>query len=297
MRITMLPDGQILSMADILSIRLNFDLIPIATFVEFTVQSKGDKDDLFAEGKEFLIADIDKKFKIIQSKPLKTQTIKNGNRIGAIACLAVLSGCESLVKRTSKAIYLDGTSFNASLKALGVKVSLGDNVPLSKFICLKGSMPTERLALYLQLEASVMCFINGRLSVKKVDSFFKQDVKMKLDPSAVSWVNSEILEKLQKCSFVSTDEDGTTIIGDTDVTPNQKIVQMANLTARELRNLEKVLITRGTIYRPMNIDLRAGDLLEIGQNKYVILTAAHVFNSGALGGASSTTTKLWIASL
>jgi len=47
----------------------------------------------------------------------------------------------------------------------------------------------------------------------------------------------------------------------------------------------------------LNMELMAGSVVEISQNKYVILTAAHQVETGAVGGNVGSTTKLWLASL
>jgi hypothetical protein len=45
------------------------------------------------------------------------------------------------------------------------------------------------------------------------------------------------------------------------------------------------------------MELMAGSVVEISQNKYVILTAAHQVETGAVGGNVGSITKLWLASL
>ncbi|KNX84011.1 hypothetical protein RR25_19875, partial [Acinetobacter baumannii] len=73
--------------------------------------------------------------------------------------------------------------------------------------------------------------------------------------------------------------------------------QRAGLDARQVKNLEKVLIMRGTIIRPLNLNWNAGDIFEIDSKKYVVLTAAHHIDTGAIGGSMGTSSKFWIANL
>ena len=173
---------------------------------------------------------------------------------------------------------------------------MGEDIPLPEFICLKGRLPTERLALYLQQEAAVICFKNLKISALKLDAIFKQDTVLKLDPSEIQWIDSKVLEKHQKSSYVAVETDGSTI-GDDTTTQGQSVIQKAGLDARQLKNLEKVLIPRGIVHRPINFELNAGDLVEIDKKNYVILTAAHHVETGAIGGNVGSETKLWLASL
>lgn len=54
---------------------------------------------------------------------------------------------------------------------------------------------------------------------------------------------------------------------------------------------------RGTIIRPLNLNWNAGDIFEIDSKKYVVLTAAHHIDTGAIGGSMGTSSKFWIANL
>ena len=52
-----------------------------------------------------------------------------------------------------------------------------------------------------------------------------------------------------------------------------------------------------TIIRPLNLNWNAGDIFEIDSKKYVVLTAAHHIDTGAIGGSMGTSSKFWIANL
>ncbi|MFI7853612.1 hypothetical protein ACFMJT_16130, partial [Acinetobacter baumannii] len=207
------------------------------------------------------------------------------------------AGCKRLIEYSKQAIISNETSFNSVIRACGATISLGSDLPLPKFVCLKGSMPTQRLAHYLQQEAAVICFQNNKVSAQKIDSFFKKEPITKLDPSSVVWISSKPLELMQKSSFVTVENNGSTVVGDDSITPGHTVTQRAGLDARQVKNLEKVLIMRGTIIRPLNLNWNAGDIFEIDSKKYVVLTAAHHIDTGAIGGSMGTSSKFWIANL
>lgn len=297
MRITILAKDKAIPFSDVLNITLRYDLLPIPLSVEFSVKSTDEYIQLLKDGAEILIGDLDRPLKIIKTQQVYTQTIKNGHRIGAIACVAIISGMEKLIKSLNKAVILYESSFNNAIRACGCTISFGLDTPLQRFICLKGTIPTFRIANYLQQEACVIGFIQNKLSILKIDHLFKQNIKLVLDPSAITWLNSESLESMKKSSYVSVSQDGSTVIGADDTKSNHNIIQKGNLSLRELKNLEKVLVTRGVVMRPLDLNLMAGDLVKIDQKNYVILTAVHYFNTGSLDSDSATVTKLWIASL
>ncbi|RZG66850.1 hypothetical protein EXE25_09190 [Acinetobacter bouvetii] len=298
MQIVITATNKLISASELMLCTLRTDLVPVPLSFEFSVKATLELEAQLKVGAEILVGNISQPLEIVLVRPVKSQTVKDDRRIGAISCIAVLSGCQKLIVNTDRAIIQTETSFNAAIRASGVKnIRFGDDLPLPEFICLKGRLPTVRLALYLQQEAAVICFRDNKLNVLKLDSLFKQDPVLKLDFSEVSWLNSNQKEKLQKSSYVSVDQDGSTVIGDNTTTAGQAVIQRAGLDARQLKNLEKVLIPRGTIERPLNMELMAGSVVEISQNKYVILTAAHQVETGAVGGNVGSITKLWLASL
>ena len=298
MQIVIAAANKLISASELMLATLRTDLVPVPVSLEFSVKANRELEEQLKPGAEILVGDISHPLEIVLVQPVKSQTIKDDRRIGAISCIAVLSGCKKLLTHAERAAILEQTSFNSAIRACGAKnIRLGDDLPLPEFICLKGRLPTVRLALYLQQEAAVICFRDNKLNVLKLDSLFKQDPVLKLDFSEVSWLNSNQKEKLQKSSYVSVDQDGSTVIGDDTTTAGQAVIQRAGLDARQLKNLEKVLIPRGTIERPLNMELMAGSVVEISQNKYVILTAAHQVETGAVGGNVGSITKLWLASL
>lgn len=298
MQIVITASNKLISASESMLATLRTDLVPVPLSFEFSVKATPELEAQLKVGAEILVGNISQPLEIVLVQPIKSQTIKDDRRIGAISCIAVLSGCKKLLTHAEKAAILEQASFNSAIRACGARnIRLGDDLPLPEFICLKGSLPTARLALYLQQEAAVICFRNNKLCVLKLDAIFKQEPVMKLDSSEVHWLSSDQREKLQKSSYVSVEQDGSTVIGDDTTTAGQAVVQRAGLDARQLKNMEKVLIPRGTIQRPLNMELMAGLVVEINRTKYVILTAAHHVETGAVGGSVGSTTKLWLASL
>lgn len=298
MRILVSGTDYTVSASDLIRATLRLDLVPVPVSLEFTVQKTEETKKYIKERAEIYVNDIPHPLIIISAPEIDSQTIKNDRRIGAIACIAVLSGCENLMKATTNAVIQIETSFNSVIRAFGTKIKLGENLPLRKFVCLKGVLPTERIALYLQQEAAVIAFRNNKVSAMKIDALLKQDPKHRFDPSEVFWIRSDQKEKYEKASYVSIDEnDGTTVIGDDTTTSGQTVIQVPGLDARQLKNLEKVLITRGVIIRNMNLEYYAGDIAEIDGKRYVFLTIAHDVSTGTSGGNISSISKIWLASL
>ncbi|MNG53791.1 hypothetical protein D3C78_54470 [compost metagenome] len=163
MQIVITASNKLISASELMLATLRSDLVPVPLSFEFSVKSNRELEEQLKEGAEILVGNISQPFVIVLVQPVKSQTVKDDRRIGAISCIAVLSGCQKLIVNSDKAVIQSETSFNSAIRACGARnIRLGDDLPLPEFICLKGRLPTARLALYLQQEAAVICFIYSR---------------------------------------------------------------------------------------------------------------------------------------
>lgn len=296
MNIQIKGSGYMISATELISSTLRSDLVPVPLTLEFSTISTPKLDNELVAGAEIILAQLGATFKIAKADPVKTQTIKEGRKIGGIACIALLSSCYKLVEPIAKAVILNETSFVSALKSCGAVGSFTDDIPLPKFTTFIGQLPSTRIAKYLQQEAAVLRWKAGKISLAKIDTLLKQTPVASLDPSAVAWINSDTIIKLQTAKYVSMDADGSTVYRSGTAT-NKVVKQVPGLDSRQIRNLEKVLITRGTMIRPLDWKLQAGEVVLVGKVPYVILTSANQFDTGALGGGSVMVTKIWLATL
>lgn len=288
--------GQIISAAQIIAATLRTDMVPVPVSLELSVQSTPELDAAITLGATLLVGDPAIAVTIVKVLPITTQSIKEGRKVGGISCTAVLSGCQRMIEPTNRAIILSNTSFAEIFRACGCRLAVELDLPVSSFVCLRGQIPTTLIAKALQQESAVMFLRQGRLVFWRVSELLKEPPLLRYDPSAVQWEDNPVVLAKSKISFFSVALDGSTIERPTP-TASRPVSYYPKLSERQLMNLEKVLIRRGTMLRPMDQRLNAGVVLHIEDQVYVVLTAAHHFASGALGGASAMATKIWFANL
>lgn len=296
MQITLVDEGITISTSNLLSATLRTDLVPVPISLEINVQNSDDLEGKLGIGTKLTIGDLGIDLTIIASQPFESQTIKDGRRVSGVACVAIPLGCESLITPLSKAVIQDSTSMNSAMRACGLRAKLGNDVPLPKFVCLRGTIPTERIALYAQQESAVIAYQNKKIGAFKITELLKQPEKITLDESAVAWIESDRLQSIRTASYVGVGADGSTYMGE-DASTGRNIKQVAGADTRQLKNLGKILIVRGTVLRPLMPEINAGDTVKIGENRYVVITVAHRIDTGSLGGSSVTASKFWIGDL
>lgn len=285
--------GHVISSADLVTATLRTDLVPVPVTLELTALSTTELDKALVVGAELLVGDLGISITIIKAMPVKTQVIKNGRRIGGVACTGVLSSCKQLMAPVNNAINLTAATFGGAIRASGATIAIADDLPLPRFVCFKGQIPSHQIAKYLQQEAAVVVFRRGQLSIIKIDALLADEPIAKYDSSAIAWIDSPSVQATKTPSFVSMGADGSSVEGE-NTTTGHPVSYMPGLDTRQLKNLEKVLITRGTMIRPLDYKLQAGQIIQIGKAKLAILTSANHVNTST---NSVMATKVWLASL
>lgn len=288
--------GQPIDGSLLLSATFRTDLVPVPASLEFTTKSSAQLDTALVVGAEVLVGESSLSMTLVRVQPLKTQTIKDGSRVGGLACIAVLSGCLRLIDPINRAVILQAATIGGAMRACGASLAFDGDLSIAQFVCLKGQLPTVELAKRLQQEAAVILLSGGRLSAVRIDALMTSEPVARFDPSSVVWIDSPVVTALSTPSFVSVAADGSTIEGE-QTSDCRPVCYYPKMNERQLKNMQKVLICRGVMTRPLDHSLQAGRVIWVGERRLVVLTAAHRTDTGAIGGNASHVSKVWLASL
>lgn len=288
-----LEDGSTIGGDDLISAIYRTDFVPIPVTLEAVVKADERLSQLFTIGRQITTAQ-GVPLVIVKSQVINEQSIKAGRRVGAIHIIAVMAGCEALLGVTNKATSLENTSFNEVYRALGAKLRIKRDVKLNSFVCLKGQLPTALIAAALQKEAAVICHTDNGMAVIRLNELMSGDALL-FDKSAVQWIDNPNAVRHSNTNYLSIDDDGSTILG--NARAERSIRYYPRADNRELQNLRRILITKATITRQLDERLQAGKLIEVEERKLVVLTAAHRYDTGALGGQTVMATKAWLAQI
>lgn len=286
-----LEDGSSVGGGNLISAIYRTDLVPVPVTLELVVKTDDRLHGLLLIDKT-LTTPKGVSLTIIKSQVINEQSIKAGKRIAALHVIAVLSGCEALLGVTKKAVSLTNTSFNEVYRALGAKVRIKRDIKLASFVCLKGQMPTVAIAKALQKESAVICHSEQGLSVIRLNELMNGAATL-FDKSAVQWIDHPNAIRHGNINYLSIDDNGSDILG--TARAERSIEYYPRADNRELQNLRRILITKATITRQIDDRLDAGKLVVVDDKTLVILTGAHRFESGALGGPAVMATKAWLA--
>lgn len=280
--------------SDLLSAILRHDLVPIPVSLEITCRATDELVQLLTIGKTLTLAN-GVALTIVKSQHFANHVIKDGKRTGSIAVIAILQGCESLVNVANKAVIHENVSFGEIYRSLGARLKVNGDIKVNSFVCLKGQLPTTRIALALQKEGAVVCYDlkSQSIHIKRLQDLFVGDA-INYDPSNVQWLSSTQSDTLYNTYYLSLDNTSS-VVG--QVNAGKNIDYIPRTDNRELQNLRRILITKGVIIRSIDERLSAGSLLSIDEQKYVVLTHAIRFDTGSMGGGAVMASKAWIAQI
>lgn len=294
MKIVIQDTRQIIGMQHLISVALRTDLVPIPVTLELSIKLNDELEKQIQLGKKILVGADETNLTIVKIVNVGTQTVVNDKRSKAVNCIAVLTGCEELIKPTQNAIISYNTSIAGAYKALGCSLGFSSDLPLLEFLCPCGTIATPEIALRLQEECAVISYENKKLSAKRIKQCFESAPVLTLDNGAINWFNTEYLEASKVSMFVTLGDDNATFKGLNKANKAQRYYP--NSDTRRIKNLSRVLIKRGVATRALSMNLNAGNIIQVDNNKYIILTALHRVITGALGGATETASYFWLGS-
>ena len=273
-----LPDNTVIGYDRLITAILRTDCVPVPISLEFQV---------------ILNDDLKAKLIIIKASNSLSGMIQGDRRLEVGAYIAVATGCEKLMTPVKKAIYLENTSVGTAIRASGARAKVVEDIPLLKYFCPFGQTPTYEIARKCVEEGAVVCPVRGKVAVKRLSALIQGKPKLQLNPSDVQFVSNPTAVLHEMPSYITVHRDGSTIEG--EIKPGNMAGYYPGVDARRLKNLSTALVVKGTITRGFSPDINAGDEILVGMDSYVILTAAHRFDTGAMSGQTASLSKFWIA--
>lgn len=280
----------------ILSATVRSDLAPVPLTLEADIRTDDDLLKRLAEGETLTLAGSDV-LRIIKSEPSPSRDSQGEHDTSAVRITALLDACHKLAFVRDRAIVKEGTALSAIYRAAGATLrGIDADFPVPRFTCLAGDTPTFHVSRVLQEEGGVVRWKAGKLHFFRLTDLFKQRVAMTLPPNIGGEVDSGFIERHEVPWFYSLTASGGFSFGDRSKARAARF--SPHKDASRLRNLSRCLVLRKTPKIDPAWQLAAGDLIQMkGGEVLVVITAAHVFQSGSDGTGSNQYTRLWLGSL
>jgi len=271
------------------------DLTPIPRNLEFTVKLIDGVEKRLKKGTTVWAGRENLAYTIVHTaKAPPLGEVQGKSQQQAMNVIALLASCAPLANPLARAVIMSNTSFSAVLRACGASMRIGSDFAVPRFSCFRGVQPSYSVATVLQEEGAALVLVNGLLKVMRLTDIAKQkpvDDIGQVDASAK--IESEMLELQNIPSFYSVDDTGAIVTG--QMGESRVIHYMPRGDARQLRNASCVLVRGNTVDSQQCQQIQAGNVLTVGGQNLVVITAAHAASQKT--GAMESYSRLWLGSV
>ncbi len=274
------------------------DLVPIPRTIELTLLHDDDLFAALAVGNVVEFGDERTKYRILKRYVPPGHAGAQGERVRrSIKVTGLMDSVADVATLRKRSVLLKATTIGSAYRACGAKVAIGTDFAIDRFASQIGECPTTAIARVLQEEAATITLDEkGQVHFPRLASLLAQDPVAETGMSSES-VDFDLAVQAAVPMFYSTGPDGKLIHGRQQQGRAAEFVPMK--THRQLVNLSTVLVRTNVVKMSLARSVRAGQVIKDGDERRVILTAAHVYRSSAAGGgvASEAFSKYWLARL
>lgn len=278
----------------ILRCTVRSDLAPVPRTVELMLYLKDGIEQRLPVGASFWCGRELLEYEVVKTKRVQgTGLVQGADQFAAYSITALLAPCARIAYRRDRAVVRSKSTFSALYRACGARVAVGNDFAVDRFACLKGQVPSFHLAAALQEEGAAIVLREGRLSAVRLDDLLRQDPVDQIGQAdTTDAIESEFLERHEIPAFISIADDGGFVMAPADT---RQIRFMPRANQRVLRNASRVLVTRRIIDSDMAQQILAGDVIQVGEERFVVITAAHDWT--AEQGIAATSSRFWVGGM
>ena len=277
----------------VISACLRYDLAPIPlTFegqIRLTQQTAADYQD----GKVIAINEIP--FRIVKTEPVRN--VGGGPQgkepISAVTVTAFPDAVVGVARPRKTAVIFSAASLSGIYRACGASVPVLGDLPVGRFACLIGSIPTFGIAQVLQEQSAVVMWRNGQLQAINLRALFQQAPLDSVDVNSSEDVHSDFLQSDEVPLYFSVGPDGGFISGNR-ADDSQSVVFSPRKSVSALNLMGRVLVRKRALTTRANPAIKAGDVLNLGGPPLAVMTAAHYMKNGGDGDGPEQYTRLWL---
>ena len=162
-----------------------------------------------------------------------------------------------------------------------VHVEKSFSVP--RFYCYVGDIPSRLIARVCQEQGGVVRWQpeNNALAFWRISDLFTQTPKHLSENSIDATFKSDFLSTYEVPIYRSCDKDGSIIKSQNS--NGKTVIFTPNKTQAQLNAMCHVLLNAKELPSDFNPDIHAGDLIQLGNTKFIILTAAHHYAPSETG--------------
>jgi hypothetical protein len=291
-----LADGRALRGDLVLKAEQRFDLTVIPSTLELTLAADSKLSAQVVEGAIVIAGSGADRYTVLKARRVvNPQAQDETTPREVVQVIAALEGLTPLAVPLPRAVVNEGRSMGQIYRACGAQVRVEQDIPTVRFTCFAGSYATNSIAQLMQEEGAAPVWSSGRISFTRYVDLFAAKPKYSVVQDVSRKVESKFLEAHEVPRAISNSSAGAVISGPGNL--QRPVIYMPRQPLRVLTNFGRYIAVRREMSIGYEGSLRAGDVIELSGVKYVIVTAVHLWETGAGGNGENQITRLWLGQL
>lgn len=289
------PQGAESPLRGDLLVRLIFrtDLTPIPATVEFEVRKSAETEAAIVEGALVRVGADMTEFLLVKVSERGDSGMAQGDRAyTTINAVGILAACAPIAQRMQRAVVREGSSLGEIYRSCGATLRIDSDFTVPTFACYVGMVPSFEVAKVLQEEAGVLVYESGKVKFRRLAELRDAKAQRTLLASQVQTIQSGFLER-HVVPFSFTTSPGNAILMGRRESARGAVYRPRG-DQRIVNNLSVALVQRAKVRNGLTPGFNAGLRVDIGTVPHIAITAAHVYESGADGGAGDQYSQFWL---
>lgn len=292
MLITPAGGGAALGSDVVTRVILRTDLTPIPATIEIEARRTSQVERALAEGQRIKVGSLKAEFVVVKSQQVAGNSPIQGDQpTSGLKVIGMLASCEPIARRLQRSVIRENAPLGEIYRACGAQVRIGSDFNVPRFSCFVGMTPSFEVAKILQEEAGALVYSDDAITYRRLGELVAQPATLVVPEEATEVLNSDFLERHAVPFAFTTAPSGVIVSGRREA--SRGVHYQPRADQRIVNNLGQVLLQRRKYRTALTPGLAAGQRVDVGRHRMVIITAAHVFES--IGGDQYT--QAWLGEL
>lgn len=280
-----LENGRTLQNDVVLSLIIRSDTSPIPVTMEADVRDLEGVEKWMQEGRSVSVGKYE--FSIAKSR-LVSGGLQQGDReTGGWSITCVMKGLRAIGQPMARNVFKDDPTIGECYRLSGSEVNVSGDVRGVRFALLRGDVPSIMINRVLQEAGAIVRWKNGNAAALRFDEVKAQKpIRYLPDIQGADDEQGYVVRTIVP-QYVSIDREGVYQEARRNIAA--PVVYVPLHGANALRLMQQVLVQKKVARIMLDMNIDAGDIVDVNGERLMVITAAHVPIDGY--------TKLWLGAV
>nr|DAS32246.1 MAG TPA: hypothetical protein [Caudoviricetes sp.] len=280
-----IENGRTLQNTVVVSLVIRSDSSPIPITMEADIRALDGVEKWMEEGRTVSVGKYE--FEIVKSR-LASGLVQQGDKdTGGYSITCLMKGTKSIALPMARNVFKEKPTIQDCYRLSGSQANVFGSVMGQRFALLRGDLPTPMINRVLQEAGAIVRWKKGKIQALTYPEIVAQKPIRYLPDIQGADDEMTFVARNEMPQYVSMDESRN-VVQVTRSVPSP-VYFVPHHDARSVRLMQQTIIQRRVAKIMLDMNIDAGDIVDVNGEKLIVVTAAHVPIDGY--------TKLWLGSI